>query len=333
MQKKRLAGVLVSALLLLALGQSAFAFPDTANDPNAEQIKKLEALGIVKGGNDGSFRPGAALSYAEGLTLIVRGLELTTGDGAAGQAPASNAMNGPASGAWYADALAAAQASGIDLPEEVGFGEAMTREAFAHALFQGIAAKGDYAFIEMWVMIEDEAQIDSAYMNSIQKLILAKIAALDENGAFHPTASITRSEAAGWLFGAVSFVEEVEPIPPLEPEPANSPLQDISFAISEAGAGVNQVVVSATAPHPGYGMRIAGIDFHDDTAVLRVEVTLPDPDRMYPQVITELETVTYVDSDYSIELEALAPAAQSQAGNPGPPDADAAIASSTAAVE
>ncbi|MNV98802.1 hypothetical protein D3C71_1940940 [compost metagenome] len=51
-------------------------------------------------------------------------------------------------------------------------------------------------------------------------------------------------------------------------------------------------------PHPGYGFRISSIAFEGDQAIIYTEPTLPDPDKMYPQVITTVQVTAYVDAAF-----------------------------------
>lgn len=63
------------------------------------------------------------------------------------------------------------------------------------------------------------------------------------------------------------------------------------------------MTVSAQAPNPGYGIRIASIRFDGGQAIVSVAVVRPKPGQMYPQVITEVSADTYVDEAYTAVLD------------------------------
>ena len=173
----------------------------------------------------------------------------------------------------------------------------MTREQFAHHLMQALLKKGDYAFIDLYVMLKDEAQVNPDYMGSIQTLLVSGIAKLDDTQRFKPKGAITRGDAAGWLYDTIQFVAKNTPIePPADQQPF--PLTGLNLSTKAIGADVNEVTVSAQAPNPGYGIRIASISFEGDQAVITVAPVYPDKNKSFAQVITEVKAVTYVSSAF-----------------------------------
>jgi hypothetical protein len=58
-----------------------------------------------------------------------------------------------------------------------------------------------FTFLELWVNIADEEMVQSDFMGSIQKLLIAEIATVD-NGYFQPKENIQRDEAA-LLYGYI----------------------------------------------------------------------------------------------------------------------------------
>ncbi|MBW7453246.1 S-layer homology domain-containing protein [Paenibacillus sepulcri] len=302
--KRSLVMLSVVVLLLFAATQSVWAFSDTKNDPNESKIADLQSKGILSGGKDGLFKPGNNLTYAEGVSLIVKGLALNIDTIRFVKAPkASDYYSKAKDGSWYEDAFIIAQFNGINLPKDVDPNAVMTREQFAYHLFQGIMKTGDYAFIDIYAMINDEADINKDYMSNIQRLLIAKIVQLDSKQNFYPQKAITRGEAAGWLYNSIQFVEEQanNTVPPVE-EPTPSPLSDVIISTVAVNDKVNEVTVSAMAPNPGYGLKISSISFDGDKAVVQVEATYPEGDQVYPQVITEVKSVTYVSSAYTPTL-------------------------------
>ncbi|UVI32234.1 S-layer homology domain-containing protein [Paenibacillus spongiae] len=294
----------VIMLLVLAVGQNAWAFPDTKNDPNEAKINELQKQGVIAGEKDGSFKPQDKLTYAAGVTMLVKGLGLNIDHIKFVKKPeASDSFTKVKDGAWYSDAFIVASLNNLDIDRDVDPAAFMTREQFAHHLFQGMMEKGDYAFIEIFMELKDEADVTPAYMDSIQKLLIAKIAELDKNGKFYPKTAIKRGEAASWLHDAIVFVKEnaLKPDQGTKPEPF--PYTDLKLATKAVNEQIQEVTVTAMAPHPGYGLRIASITFVGDQAYIQVEAVHPDKDRMYPQVITEVKATTYVASAFKPVLQ------------------------------
>ncbi|MCQ6558222.1 S-layer homology domain-containing protein [Paenibacillus mendelii] len=297
--RKRLFLSAVIMLLVLAVGQNVWAFSDTKNDPNEAKINELQKQGIVTGDKDGSFKPQDKLTYAAGVSMIVKGLGLNIDNLRFIKKPeASDYFTKAKDGAWYSDAFIIAYHNNLDIDKDVDPSAFMTREQFAHHLFQGILKKGDYAFIQIYMELKDEADVTPAYMESIQKLLITKIAELDKNNKFYPKETIKRGEAAAWLHDAILFVKDqaLKPDPGIEPEPF--PYTDMKLTTKAVNDQIQEVTVSAMAPHPGYGMRIASITFDGDQAIIQIEAVHPEEDRMYPQVITEVKATTYVASSY-----------------------------------
>lgn len=297
MKKKPLLMLTIVAILIFALGQTAMAFSDVSNDPNADKIKALKEQGVLSGTGNDQFKPGGELTYAAGVSMIVKGLGLNIDNISFFKEPkASDSFPNLEDDAWYSQAFIIAGLNGLDIPKDVQANDPMTKEQYAHHLFQAVLTHGDYAFIKIYMIVADEADVNPAYMDSIQKLLITKIASVDKDGNFFPTKNMTRGEAAAWLHDASAFVEEATPIEP-QPEP-ELPLYDLKLDVTAVNADVSKVTVSAQMPHPGYGLRIASIVFEGEQAILYVEPTLPDPDMMYPQVITDVEIVTYVDAAF-----------------------------------
>lgn len=293
--KKRWLLLMLSVLLMFTLSQAAFAFPDTKSDPNEASIVALQKAGVLSGDLEGKFNPSGNVTYSTAISMIVKGLGLNLDRFRFIKAPlASDYFTNMNDDTWYAESFVIAHYNGLDIPKDADPAQALTREQFAHLLFQGIEANGEYAYIMLYVMIEDDADIDPAYMNSIQKLVISKIVSLDQQNKFYPKSKFTRSEAAKWLHSAIQFVKKMEETQ----KPQQSPLTDLKLQIKPVNEKVNEVTVTAQAPHPGYGIRVSSIAFDGKKAVIYTEPVWPDPDKMYPQVITEVRTITYVGSEY-----------------------------------
>ncbi|GFN34129.1 S-layer homology domain-containing protein [Paenibacillus xylaniclasticus] len=293
MKKKAAFLVLVLTSLFVLLGQSVYAFSDTNNDPNASQIDSLQKQGILSGSGD-KFMPNGKLTNAEGISLLVKAFELKDTNVYIKEPKASDYFTKVKDQAWYSSAFVTAFAVGLDLPKDIDPAAAMTREQFAHYLFQAMTVDHDLAIIMLAIIYDDEEQVNPDYRGSVQNLLVTKIAKLDNN-KFKPKQSITRSTAAGWLYNALELVkQQTEQID----DSAGGLAYDMKLSVNAINELVNEVTVTATLPHPGYGLRISSIAFNDNTAFIKVEVTQPDPNRMYPQVLTEAKTVTYVSAEY-----------------------------------
>jgi hypothetical protein len=301
MMKKRtksLAALPLAALACLVASGSAFAFSDVKNDPGQAQILDLKSRGIVQGVGNDMFKPGLKVNGATAVTLIVKGLGLNIDNIRFIKKPeASDYFTKVKDDAPYADEFIIAQFNGLDLPKDLNPSKPVTREQFAYWLMNGIAATGDYAFTEQYILLNDEDQVTKAYSTNIQKLLISGIASLDTKGDFRPQDAVTRSEAAVMVDKAIEFVENTKPLPPVEtPEPSH--LSDVQLTSEAIADGVLKVTVTATVPHPGYGVEIANIAFHDGEAVIDYREIPPEPGKMYPQYVAQVKAVTYVSSDY-----------------------------------
>lgn len=146
-------------------------------------------------------------------------------------------------------------------------------------------------------------------MNSLQILLNTRIITLD-NGKFRPDDIITRSEAAVMVHDAAEFAARVinqndtviEPSEP-EPVPANNYVSDV--VLEKVAEGVNKATITVdNLPNPGYGLAVERIEFTSATkAVIYFKITLPDPEMMYPQVITKGTVSTYLPEGYTATAE------------------------------
>ncbi|MFF2482930.1 S-layer homology domain-containing protein [Paenibacillus sp. NPDC058071] len=291
-KKSILIGIMM--LLVFSLSSTVYAFSDTKGDPNESKIAALQKEGIIGGEKNDSFNGKGKLTYAAGISMIVKGLDLNLDDIRFIRQPLANEyFPNLKNDAWYSNAFVVGQFRGLEIPSNVKPNDEMTKEQFAHHLFKAVLTKGDYMFIDLFVQIHDEADINKNYMDSIQKLLITKIAVLDEKQNFNPKRAITRSESAGWLYDAIKFAKDsATTIKPL-------PGPDYELTVTPVNKEINKVTVSTTLGHPGYGFRIVSIVFEGDKAIILAEITEPDPDKVYPQVLTEAKVSTYVDAAYT----------------------------------
>ena len=305
MMKKRFSIFLTLILtMVLMSGGSVFAFTDIQGDKGEAAIIALKKSGIINGISAEKFVPRGKVTYAQAVQMLVRGFDLTIDpDQYDKKLKASDIFKNVPDKSWYAKSFVTAYVNGLPIPEDVDPNQKLTREQFAHLLFHAILTKGDFAFIELYVMMKDEADVSPDFMNSIQKLLVSKIAELDD-GYFYPKKEITRSEAARMLHKAIQFVKTVEPIPPVEPK--DPPVdQDVNMTVNKVNEEVNRVTVSwGMKPNPGYGVSISKIEFTaDGEAHIYYMLHEPEPGKMYPQVMTEAKADTYVSSKYKPVLK------------------------------
>lgn len=192
-------------VFLLIFSSSAAAFQDLEDDAESAKIVSLKERGLISGVDEKHFAPDQPLSYAQGIALIVSGLHLERMDDQPEQA--SDVYTHVSTDAWFHEHFTTALHH-LDLPTEIQPAEPMTKEQFTHLLFQAMLTTGDYVFIEPYILIADEAEITSEYMNSIQKMLITNITSLDDEHNFYPKKSITRAEAAVMLHDALTFVQK-----------------------------------------------------------------------------------------------------------------------------
>jgi hypothetical protein len=295
MMKKIATFVTTTALLCALSAGSAFAFTDL---DAAEQgpIMALKEKGIVSGVDSEHFVPRGKVSYAQSVSMLVKGLQLTIDPIKFVKKPeATDYFTNVPNDAWYADALVIAKINGLNIPKDVDPNATITREQYADLLIHAMDTKGTFPVIQMFIVLADEEQVDKQYMTSLQRIYLHGFAKLDEKRMAYPKREMSRGEAAVWLNNAIKYVQDhgsVKPQPPVEQE-------QVKVTVEQVYADVNKVTLSRQMPNPGYGFAITGIQFQTDgTAVIAYSVSEPDPGKSYIQVITEAKAETYVSSKY-----------------------------------
>lgn len=306
------------AAFALIFVSSAAAFQDLAESDDAyEDIMKLQQMGIISG-VDGKFHGDRPLTYAEGIHMIVKGMDLSLAAYTFIKAPeASDYFDNVPDAAWYTESLIVAAVNGLDLPSDLDPEAVMSREVFTHHLFTALQITGPYPFIELYNLLADEDSVTKPYMNSIQYMLNGRMVELDEDGRFRPLDDITRKEAAVMLSKAMEFRKHHTPISPIVSD-------EVTYVVDSVTDEINKVTVSwGEQPNPGYGISITGIKFNleDCIATVIYQRSYPDPDLMYPQVIVTPTAETYVSSAYTVEIvEQLQPVLPIQPVKPVLPD-------------
>lgn len=285
---KSAAGVVLICSLVMPGMASASGFTDVKGE-GARIVQSLHQKGIIQGITKDKFAPQGTLNGAQGVHLVVEALGLKGKD--------KSELKFAGKSKWYAKSLQIAKENGIELPKNFSVNGELTREEFAYILRQGIDATGNYPLIAMYLYIEDADQGNELYTGSIQNLVLMKIAELDSEDKFHPTNKITRMEAAELIYNAVNYIDQFK---------SNSEIvnDSVIYNVEKVNDDINKVTITReNQPSPGYGIAVSKVEFtKDGVAKVYYELLSPDPDQMYPQVITSTNTVTYVSSQYKVEL-------------------------------
>ncbi|TFE31774.1 S-layer homology domain-containing protein [Cohnella luojiensis] len=261
------------------------------------------ALAQNKNNDKGNSHWKGSIDVATAVTMIVKGLKLNIDNIRFIKEPkASDYYTKVKDTAPYAGDFIIAQFNGLELPKDINPTAKVTREQFAKWLYGALSHKGEYAWIDIYYQVADEKQVTEGYMDSIQKLLIAKIATLDGKKKFYPKGSMTQATAAVMINRTLKFIADSKPITPAPEVPENPILTDVKVTSDKVTDDVTKVTVSAMAPHPGYGLEITGIQFAKGEAVIQYRVVLPDPNKMFAQVVTELKAVTYIPAGYKAVL-------------------------------
>jgi hypothetical protein len=285
---KLAATLLMTGSLLLATSVSAFS---DVQGQDADMTDALQRKGIIQGITKDKFVPLGKLTGAQGVHMIVKVLDLKA---KAGGSPQSSDPT-----EWYASSLRIAEDNGMKLPKDFAPNGELTREAFADLLMQAVNATGNYPTIKMYIEVVDADQMNPDYANSIQTLLLMKIANLDEQRKFNPKQAISRIDAARLVYNAAEFVNK-------QKEAEQEMKDKVSFQVEKVNDQINKVELTrAEQPNPGYGIRVAKIEFSGSTATVYYELLSPDPDQGYIQVITDTKAETFVSNAYQVVIKRL----------------------------
>jgi len=314
MRKKWTVAVAAFLVFMLMLCGSAMAFSDLQDDPAKAKIEALERQGIVSGLNDGRFDPKGLVTYAQGVQMIVKGLDLNLDNIRFVKKPeASDYFTRVRNDAWYAEAFIIAYHNGLPIPKDVDPQTAMNKETFCYLLEHALTGKGDFPIVKIYKLIADEDEVTKEYMSSIQTLLILKIVKLDGGNRFHPKAEITRSQAAEMVYNTIDFLKKQEK--PGQPDP------DVNLTVNKVNDRISQVTLSwGEKPNNCYRISIARIDFTaDQKAIIYYQLQTPQEGTMCGQVITHPTASAYVDSSYQVTIQ---PLPEASVPHPDPSAAD-----------
>ncbi|WP_017814969.1 S-layer homology domain-containing protein [Paenibacillus shenyangensis] len=206
--------------LLLASPASAFAFDDVDHTTGREEINYLQNHNILSGITDTEFQPDAALTTAQGVAALVKGLHLNIDNMRFIKAPkASDYYTSVDDQAWYSTDMMIAHLNGLQLNADVDASSVMTRGQFATLLWQGVeqvdpdiheSGGSTGALTDQSVTIHDANALPSSEQQILEQVIDSGIASLDEKNNFRPNDPITRAEAAVMLYNALELTGQAE---------------------------------------------------------------------------------------------------------------------------
>lgn len=228
---KGLATAMVVALLAMAsvLGLPASAeavtFPDVEPDDwFAEAVDVLSDEGIVKGSDDGTFRPSEPVTRAEFAVLLSRSLGLSP--------EGSHPFTDLPDGAWYEPEIAALFETGLTggvsstefRPEDrVSRQQAVSFVIRALAYRMSIQPLGEVDLeltpdeVEMWLQgFPDRGRIADVHRPAVANAYRFQIVSGGSDGFFHPLDDVTRAQSVGMLYAALYET----PVPLTDPDPA-----------------------------------------------------------------------------------------------------------------
>ncbi|MCQ4088475.1 S-layer homology domain-containing protein [Saccharibacillus sp. JS10] len=289
MQKK--IGTAAIAVSLLFGAAPIYAFSDITDSNQAAIIQSLQDKGLIQGVSADKFAPNNKLTNAQAVQLIVDAIGLDTAK------KKSNAPSWFASvpkTAWYNDALKTALERGVTIDGTWNANGNPTRQQFAKLLYLGLLQKGNYANVTKYTSISDAKQIAAKNRVAVEYLLMTKVASLDKNKNFRPTAAIKRMEAAEMIYYAERMVNKSY---------ASSGAATVTYKVENVDTQFNKVTLTrGNLPGTGYGLRIQKIEFVSDTeAVITYLPTNPPTGSAAAYPAT---AVAYVPTVYDITVKA-----------------------------
>ncbi|AVK83258.1 hypothetical protein C3943_06610 [Lysinibacillus sp. B2A1] len=170
---------------------SVVTFQDIENHWAQEMIEALATQGIIKGYEDGTFRPNESISRQHVASLFTRAFEFE------GIRP-TGAFSDVAPNHMYYDAIMTLQQAGIIDGADGAFRptDNITRAQLAKILANTLQLKseGTSSFKDV-----DSNHWSVGYIAALERAEIA----LGDNGKFHPEASVTRAQLAAFLYRAM----------------------------------------------------------------------------------------------------------------------------------
>ncbi len=294
---------LIVSIFLFMLSMTALAFDDISQEEGRDAILELYNKGLVTGVSKTNFAPQRSLSYAEAVTLYVKAFDLNLDHIKFVKAPvASDLYDNIKNEAWHANSFVVAYHNGATFPRDLDPMAAMSREKFAHFLYQILSSKVKISMPMVWNAYADLDKVNEEYQSSINALLTLKIANLNKENQFLPKKAISRAEAAVMLYNTLErfgdqFKENMIVKPKLPIHQA-----DVQVYTEKVNEEVNKVTIDwGEKGSTGYSVTIDRIEFTNDVATIYYSLHYPDPKKYYAMVITYPKASTYVAAGYKIE--------------------------------
>ncbi|MDR9786763.1 MAG: S-layer homology domain-containing protein [Peptococcaceae bacterium MAG4] len=196
--KTRLSSLVIALCLVLSMAVTAFAAPltDIENHWAKEQIKTWEEKGLVKGYEDGTFRPDNNVSRAEFMALVNRAFNY--------QEKAEIDYKDVKEDAWYADVIKIAKAAGYISGYEDGTmrpNNPISRQEAAIIIMKILGLEENAAGADKF---QDASSIPAWSKGAVGAVASAGIMGGYPDGTFRAASFITRAEAVVTLDRALS---------------------------------------------------------------------------------------------------------------------------------
>ena len=212
MKKIRILLILLPVLMLQVSCVQSAGFSDvTQNDWYASAVTEMTAKGWLNGYPDGTFRPNAAITAAEYVSIVSRIGGLQPG----------HAQNSHWAGGMLQAALDSGWYDWDELPPTAEtYDDPICRQIAVKIMMKALApgARGEYGAES--AKIADFSALSGRYYDAVLAAYAKGIACGDEHGNFNPTASLTRAEACALLTRATAQLSDSAPPKAETPPPA-----------------------------------------------------------------------------------------------------------------
>ncbi len=221
------------------------AFTDFGpNDFGYESVIVLADQEIIKGFQDGSFRPKQKLNRADAAVLFQRALKLKPPTQA-------TSFKDVRKGLYYTEAAAATKAAGIFKGNANGtFGpnDLLTREQMASVIVRALQLK---PIPNATVKINDQNKISASHRTDVITLYQNEVTKGKSGNNFDPKAVVTRAEFSVFLFRSIELNDVEEPQKPEEPEEVeeNQPAPGAGGAPGGGGGAPVNSIPSISSAH------------------------------------------------------------------------------------
>ncbi|MFJ8235946.1 5'-nucleotidase C-terminal domain-containing protein [Ureibacillus sp. NPDC094379] len=189
-----------SALVITPAQAESLSFKDvTSSNSHVEAITNLANKGLIKGFTDGTYKPGKALTRGQAAVIFAKALNLDTKN-----VKDPGFKDVPKTHDYYGAIAALAQANIINGYEDNTFkmNNTITRGQLAKFIAIGLDIKAKNNENLPFTDVEGNAYVKALYDHNITKGT--------SNTKFSPNASVTRGQAATFIFKALQTKENVD---------------------------------------------------------------------------------------------------------------------------